>query len=174
MNILLSGKPRAGKTTACRMIMENADRTVRGFVTEDIRQDGERVGFMVEFDNGESRVLSHVDYDEPYVGKYGVDLDVMDWVVGTVANWSVGSADLFVADEIGKMELKHEDFPEIVEELLDSEVDLLATIPKVGPDFVAEVRSRDDVRELEITENTREDVLAEIVDLLEIEPADST
>lgn len=170
MNILLSGAPRAGKTTICRMIMENADRTVRGFVTEDIRQDGERVGFMVEFENGESRVLSHVDYDGPRVGKYGVDLDAMDWLVSTVANWQTESADLFIADEIGKMELKHEDFPEIVEELLESEVDLLATIPRVGPDFVADVRSREDVREIEVTENTREDALAELVELLGVEP----
>lgn len=168
MNILLSGPPRVGKTTVCRMIMDNADRATRGFVTEDIHQDGERVGFMVEFDDGESRVLSHVDFDGPKVGKYGVDLDTMDWLVGKAANWAVDSTDLFIADEIGKMELKDETFPEIVEELLDSEVDLLATIPKVGTDFIAEIRSRDDVTELELTEENREKTLRELVELLDV------
>jgi nucleoside-triphosphatase len=152
------------------MILENTDRTSRGFVTEDIHQDGDRVGFMVEFDDGESRVLSHVDYDEPHVGKYGVDMDTMDWVVGKAANWSVTDTDLFVVDEIGKMELHQDDFSEIVEELLESEVDLLATIPKVGPDFVGEIQSRQDVEEVKLTEDSREEVLSELVERFDIRP----
>ncbi|MFB6226880.1 MAG: nucleoside-triphosphatase [bacterium] len=171
MNILLSGPPRVGKTTICRMIMDEADRTVKGFVTEDIHHDGERVGFMIEFDDGETRVLSHVDFDEPHVGKYGVDLDTMDWLVGKAANWQVDPADLFIADEVGKMELKHDEFKEIVEELLESDVDLLATIPKVGPDFVADIRSRSDVTVLEMDEDNREEVQTELVEVIDLKPS---
>lgn len=173
MNVIVSGEPGVGKTTICRMIMERADGNVRGFVTEDIRHEGERVGFMVEFDNGASRVLSHVDFDGPPVGKYGVDMETMEWVVERMKDWEYDTPDLLVVDEIGKMELKEEEFAELVEECLDTDADLLATAPKVGPDFVGDVRARDDVTKLELTEDNREDVLRELVDLFTIQPESS-
>lgn len=173
MNLLISGRPRVGKTTACRMIMDRLDREIRGFVTEDILHEGDRVGFMVEFDNGSSRVLSHVDFDDedaPTVGKYTVDLETMDWVNATIENWSADSSDLFIVDEIGKMELKSEGFAEEVEKLLDSETDLLATIPQKGPDFVKTLRDRDDVETFNMTEDNREQVLTDVVKRLDVQP----
>lgn len=168
MNILLSGAPQTGKTTHCRLIMDSLNRNMRGFVTEEIRHEGERVGFMVEFDNGASRVLSHVNIDGPRVGKYGVDLETMDWVISTIETWNDEENDIYIVDEVGKMELKHDDFPEKVEDLLDSDNDLLATLPRVGSDFVGEIRSRNDVRNIELTDNNREETLNKLVDLLDI------
>lgn len=155
------------------MIMERADGNVRGFVTEDIRHEGERVGFMVEFDNGASRVLSHVDFDGPPVGKYGVDMETAEWVVERMKDWENDTPDLMIVDEIGKMELKEEEFADRVEECLDADVDLLGTVPRIGPDFVGEVRARDDVETLELTEENREDVLRELVDRFDIHPDSS-
>ena len=152
--------------------MDRANRDISGFVTEDIRHEGERGGFMVEFDTGESRVLSHVDFegsDVPTVGKYGVDLETMEWVLGKMEDWQYDDSDLYIIDEIGKMELKHEDFPEEVETLLDASEDVLATIPETGPEFVDDVRLRDDIREAVLTEENREAVLEKIVDLLDLE-----
>lgn len=151
--------------------MDRADRNVRGFVTEDIRHEGERVGLMVEFDNGASRVLSHVDFDGPPVGKYGVDMETTEWVVERMEDWENDTPDLLILDEIGKMELKEDDFADRVEACLDAETDLLATVPKIGPDFVGEVRSRDDVTKLELTEGNREEVLSELVELFDIRPS---
>lgn len=172
VNLLLSGPPRVGKTTTCRMIMDRANRNISGFVTEDIRHEGERVGFMVEFDNGESRVLSHVDMegsDVPTVGKYGVDRETLEWVLGKMEDWQYDDNDLYILDEIGKMELTHEDFPEEVERLLDADEDVLATIPETGPEFVDDVRLWDDVREAVLTEDNREAVLEKLVELLDLE-----
>ncbi len=172
VNLLLSGPPRVGKTTTCRMIMDRANRNISGFVTEDIRHEGERVGFMVDFDTGESRVLSHEDIEGeevPTVGKYGVDLETMEWVLGKMENWQYDDNNLYIIDEIGKMELQHEDFPEKVKNLLDSGEDVLATIPESGPEFVDDVRLRDDVREAVLTEENREGVLEKLVELLNLE-----
>jgi len=154
------------------MIMDRANRDISGFVTEDIRHEGERVGFMVEFNTGESQVLSHVDMDGsdvPTVGKYGVDLETMEWVLGKLEDWQYDNNDLYILDEIGKMELQHDDFPEEVVNVLDADEDVLATIPETGPEFVDEVRLRDDVREAVLTQNNREDVLEKIVELLDLE-----
>lgn len=150
------------------MVMDRAERAINGFVTEDIRHGGDRVGFMVEFDNGESRVLSHVDFDGPRVGKYGVDLETMDWVVQRMQNWETNAIDLQIVDELGKMELKHEEFPDVAEESFDSEIDLLATIPSNGLEFVERLRSRDDVTELQMTEERREEVQIELIQMLDL------
>lgn len=153
--------------------MNRVDRRVRGFVTEDIRHEGDRVGFMIELDSGESRVLSHVDYDEPSVGKYGVDLDAMDWLIQRLANWSTKSSDLFIADEIGKMELKHDEFSGIVEDLLSEETDLLATIPATGPDFIDQIRAKDTVRELKMTKDNQQGVQRELIETFNLKATDS-
>ena len=167
MNILIEGQPRAGKTTICRMLMDHTGVDARGFVTEEIRNEGKRVGFMVEFNNGESRVLSHIDYaDGPIVGKYTVDLETMDWVVEKMEGWRSVSPQFLVVDEIGKMELKHDEFPERVEELLDSEQTFLGTIPTGGPQFVNKIREREDVIIVELTKDNREEVLERLVEMM--------
>jgi nucleoside-triphosphatase len=78
VRVLVEGRPGSGKTTAASRL---ADRLrsegvpVAGFVTEELREGGGRVGFTVEAIGGERAVLAHVDLPgPPRVGKYGVDL----------------------------------------------------------------------------------------------------
>jgi Cdc6-like AAA superfamily ATPase len=45
-NLLLTGPPGCGKTTVIRRVVEQMkDRRLAGFYTQEIRQDGQRVGF---------------------------------------------------------------------------------------------------------------------------------
>ncbi|MFJ7590592.1 nucleoside-triphosphatase [Streptomyces sp. NPDC097617] len=78
--ILLEGRPGAGKTTALRRLAALLPtRAATGFTTEEIRQSGARVGFALETLAGRRQVLAHVDLPgPPRVGKYGVDLGVME------------------------------------------------------------------------------------------------
>ncbi len=170
MNLLLEGAPRSGKTTICSMIIEKIDLEIRGFITEEIRSEGKRVGFMVEFENGESRVLSHVDFEDgPVVSKYTVALDTMDWVIEILEKWPDSSAEFCIIDEIGKMELKHDEYAETVERLLDSKLKILATIPVSGPGFMEQIRQREDTRVIKLTRENWEEVLCKLVEELEIE-----
>ncbi|MER6129583.1 nucleoside-triphosphatase, partial [Streptomyces sp. NPDC001795] len=79
--ILLEGRPGAGKTTVVRRLAALLrTRRVLGFTTEEIRHGGTRSGFALEtLEGGGRAVLAHVDFPgPPRVGRYGVDLGVME------------------------------------------------------------------------------------------------
>lgn len=119
-----------GKTTVARRLVEllRGRRVLRvgGFTTEEIRQGRRRVGFAVESIAGERAVLAHVDLPgPPRVSRYGVDLEAFERVaLPTVAIPS----GVLVIDELGKMELASERFRRAVEELLDRDVSIVATV----------------------------------------------
>ncbi len=47
--LLLTGPPGVGKTTVLRRAADElSDLEIRGFVTEEIREAGQRVGFRIE------------------------------------------------------------------------------------------------------------------------------
>ena len=80
MFVLIEARPGAGKSTAVRRLGEllgGRGVAVGGFVTEEIRDGGRRVGFSIETFGGEHGTLAHVHRPgAPRVGKYGVDLEV--------------------------------------------------------------------------------------------------
>jgi nucleoside-triphosphatase len=74
---LITGRPGAGKTTLIKKAagMLQPFHPV-GFYTEEIREQGVRVGFQLVSLDGQTRVISHVGIPGPFrVGKYGVDIE---------------------------------------------------------------------------------------------------
>lgn len=99
---------------------------VGGFTTEEIRERGHRVGFVVEAVSGEREVLAHVDRRAPpRVGKYGVDLDALERVAIPALG---GRPAVLVIDELGKMELASEAFRGTVERALEGDAHVVATV----------------------------------------------
>ena len=58
-NIIITGLPRSGKTTLLKEIVKLLDDTF-GFVTNEIRKDGERTGFEVETHLGKTSLVSYI------------------------------------------------------------------------------------------------------------------
>ena len=61
MLTLIEARPGAGKTTTLQRLAKllERDMTLTGFVTEEIREGGRRVGFAMRTLGGESGVLAH-------------------------------------------------------------------------------------------------------------------
>jgi nucleoside-triphosphatase len=76
--VLSEGRPGVGKTTVARRLgqfLRKAGVPLAGFVTEELREGGNRVGFALETFDGRHGVLAHVGLPgPPRVGKYGVDV----------------------------------------------------------------------------------------------------
>jgi len=64
--------------------------------------------------------------------------------------------DAFLIDEIGKMECQCPQFIEAVCRLLEGPVPLVATISLRGGGFIAEVKNRPDVQNVEVTHSNRQ------------------
>jgi nucleoside-triphosphatase len=166
--LLLTGVPGVGKTTVIRKAASGiSGKRIQGFITEEIRKDGVRKGFRIETLNGDSAVMAHVDFPKTYrVGKYGVDIVALENIVNTSLLLEENS-EIFLIDEIGKMECFSDLFIKAVTALLDSKHMLVATIAARGRGFIESVKRRSDVEIWEVTRDNREDLPQKILDWIE-------
>jgi nucleoside-triphosphatase len=134
-----------------------------GFITDEIRTGGRREGFRLETFNGESAVLAHTGIRSPYrVGRYGVDVTALDRVVDA-ALMPVEGVDLYLIDEIGKMECFSERFVAAIQRLLDSAYRIVATIHRGAGGFAGQVKRRPEVDLWEVTLQNRDELVGRVL-----------
>ena len=166
--ILLTGLPGCGKTTAITKIVANLSREkVVGFYTQEIRQNGARKGFRWKRLDGVAGTLVHVDTKGRFrVGKYGVDVEGFEKAVLPILDAERTDAELFVLDEIGKMECFSEKFVVAVRRLFASEKSVLATVARKGAGLIRDVKAYPGTKLFTLTAENREKVISEISQLL--------
>jgi nucleoside-triphosphatase len=162
--LLLAGPPGSGKTTVIRGVAEALrGRRVRGFTTQEIREEGERLGFRLETLDGRQGVLAHVHAASPHrVGRYGVDLAALDTVIATALALDP-TIEAYLIDEIGKMECLSPRFVTAVRALLDSDRPLVATIAARGAGLIEEAKRRDDVELWTVTPRSRDGLAVRVL-----------
>jgi len=165
MRILLEGRPGAGKSTVARRLADRLRKegiAVNGFVTEEIRESGRRLGFSLERLGGERGVLTHVDLPgPPRVGRYGVDLAAFERLA-IPALEQAAENDVAIIDELGKMELASEPFQEALAALLDRPVRVVATIQSASHPFTDALKRRHDIETLHVTNANRDELPAHL------------
>jgi len=163
-NLLITAAPGAGKTTVLRRVVEAlASPLVRGFLTDEIRERGQRVGFRIQTLDGRTATLSHVHLHASHrVGRYSVDVGVLDQIVGSTLIPDAGTM-AFIIDEIGKMECLSPRFASAVAQLLEGDAPVVATVALRGGGFIAEVKARLDVETWEVTRANRDSLPAAIL-----------
>lgn len=163
-NVLLTGRPGIGKTSVILKVIQQFPGKMGGFITKEIKKSGKRVGFELETLNGKRGILAHIDIKSPYkVSRYRINIDDLKKIgVKSIKN-ALEDCKLIVIDEIGKMELFSSNFRDVVLEALNSNVKLLATITHSNLPFVSDIKSRKDVKILEVTVRNREYLHKEIL-----------
>lgn len=162
-NIFITGSPGVGKTTLIQKVLNNIPPNIsyNGFFTNELRESGIRVGFGISTLDGQEGILSHKRLKtKQCVGRYGVDVAGFEDLVLPLL--CAEETQIYVIDEIGKMECFSEKFCLKMAELLDSDSPVFGSIALKGGGFIGEVRLRKDVEIVEVTHKNR-DSLAPIL-----------
>lgn len=162
MNILLTGQPHSGKTTFITKLLKGVEEK-KGFITKEIKEEGQRVGFQLVSSSGATATLAHINHKSPYqVSRYFVDVNNLDRLIDPLFTFE--PSQLLYIDEIGQMELFSDRFKELVLTYLNASNDFIGTVTNVYSDeFVEKVKQRDDVRIIEVTEDNRSMLADKIV-----------
>ncbi len=160
---LLTGRPGVGKTTALRRALALLDRPAGGFLTEEVRRGGTRVGFALTTLDGRRATFAEVSRTgSPRVGKYGVDVEALDRVGVPAVRAAIEAGHLVVIDEIGKMELASAAFREVVEAALRSPVPVLGTILRGPHPWADRIKAAPGLTLIDVTPANRERLPAEL------------
>jgi nucleoside-triphosphatase len=161
--LLISGPPGSGKTTLIRTVLGQLPARAGGFLTEEIREGGERIAFRVTALDGRSGILAAARAGTgPQVGRYRVDVPTFE-AVGIVAmEAATAAADLIVVDEIGKMELCSPRFLPALEAALASAKPLLGSILHAPHPVTDAIKRRPEIELYRLTVRNRND-LAEAI-----------
>jgi len=154
MKILLTGKPKSGKTTLLKVLIDDTDFK-QGFVTEQILKDDVRTGFELVSAEGVRETLADIDSKSHIrVSRYGVNVEQFDTFLSGLPPLAPGK--LIYVDEIGQMELYSDYFKKLIETYLSAPNPYLGTITSVYTDvFVDKIINREDILLIEINDQNR-------------------
>ena len=158
-NHLLTGPPRCGKSTLFERLIKRLDRPMTGFFTSEMREKGKRVGFKIITLEGQEGILAHECIKSHIrVGKYGVNLQELD-KIAVPAIQPTTSDQMVIIDEIGKMECFSQLFQKRLLDVLNSPNVVIGSIALKGSQFIERIKTRNDVRIVQVTENNRDELV---------------
>ncbi|HOX54035.1 MAG: NTPase [Candidatus Omnitrophica bacterium] len=169
MNILITGKPGAGKTTLVKKISQELKEIAGGFYTEEIRRNGKRVGFKISALDGTTGLLAHIEKKSEYrFSKYAVLKEGFERVALPALKKAMKESKVILVDEIGPMELFSETFKNLVLEIFEGPRVVIATIKHKGSPFIESLKKREDVKLFNLTKENFDKILREILQLFNI------
>ncbi len=151
-NILITGPPKSGKTTAINNIIQllrSRNIVLAGIMCPEIIRDGIRYGFkIIDIKSGREGILASINEEKgPRVSKYRVNIPNLEEIgVKAIETALSDDSQVIVIDEIGKMELLSQKFARVVIKALDSRKPVLGIIAfrSFNP-IIKRIKSRKDV-----------------------------
>jgi nucleoside-triphosphatase len=154
-NIFLTGAPSSGKTTVIKKVISGLELPANGFYTEEDKEAGKRVGFLMKTLDGRRGYLAHQDIESDFhIRRYGVSIEHIEMIA--VPSIAPTGQNIIILDEIGKMECFSEAFKQAATMALNSPNIVVGTITFGGDDFILAIKQRDDIEIHEVTPDNRD------------------
>ncbi|MBI3892924.1 MAG: hypothetical protein HY303_15490 [Candidatus Wallbacteria bacterium] len=163
-NILLTGLPRAGKTTVVQKVIAQAKAKFGGFYTQALDPQARLRDFKLVTFEGNNRQFSRKNLIRRFEVESLIGIDLRDLETkGIMAvERAILCCQVVAIDEIGRHESLSRLLQQAVLAALSSERPVLATVPLYGTPFIESLKRRADVSVLEVTTENR-CVLPELV-----------
>ena len=166
-HLFLIGQPGIGKSSILASAIDPYRSRLGGFVTNEIRVNGERVGFEVEFMSGRKVQLAHRGFESPLrVGKYGIDRRVIDQLLPEAIDRAVQYYNVVVIDELANMQLASDAFCAAVTRAFRASKPIIGTVHASYHPFTFMVKEREgrDVEVIEVTRDNRDGLACELAE----------
>lgn len=171
MKILLTGEPGVGKSTILRVVRDNYTSKTYGIISNEILENGKRVGFEAVNSTGERMIFSHtkIIHSSITVGnKYHVDLNAIDNFVVPELQKGLHSPDSLVfIDEIGRMQSFSSRFIKTIQDLLISNANILATIVADPEAWSIPIKKHPAVVLIQVNESNRSSLPLNIISIFQ-------
>ena len=155
-NILIVGPAKIGKTTLIKRLLKDLiPLVVRGFYKEPIIESDIIKGYSIITLDLKWQILAHVDIEGPdRIENIGVNIDGFEQLVLPQLSLFAGT-ELFIIDEIGKMECLSKKFCQQVQLIFDSKIPSIATGTPGETPYLDELSNRNDVSIIKINNKNR-------------------
>ncbi|MBO0995568.1 nucleoside-triphosphatase [Bacillus sp. SD088] len=157
---LLTGKPRMGKTTMIKKLINEIGIDIcGGFYTEEITNSYDRIGFQCVSINGGSVEIANVESpSKTRIGRYGMDIEAFESFAIKVLQDALSSKKIIVIDEIGFMQLLSTSFQKMILDIVSNNHIVLGTVPLDSHAEIDKIKYLKKAKIINLNETNRDNI----------------